>query len=679
LPAVARDYITAARAQQVDPKETLRQSVNYAIIVKDLYQALQPASVCRTTDAMSLETRQIQPQKPASVGGVDGALAPGRVLQERYEIMGILGLGGMSAVYQARDRRFPNVVKLCAVKEMKSHSLDQQMRQIAIQNFEREANILATLSHPAIPKVYDYFSEEARSYLVMEFIEGRDLEAVLGEMTGFLPQEQVLEWAIQLCDVLQFLHDHNPPIIFRDMKPSNVMLDKHGRLRLIDFGIAKNFQPGQKGTMIGTEGYSPPEQYRGIADQRTDIYALGATLHHVLTRQDPRVEPPFSFHERPIQITNPAVPSEFAQVIMRALEYEPDRRWPSAEEMKRALSTLRPSAVTHYGARATSQIDSGDIQPLWTFACEDEIRSAPAMGSGVLYVCAYDHNLYALNHTTGKFLWKYATDGGIAGSPCVADDRVIVGSDDRVVYCINAQTGRIAWTCPTQGRVRSSPRVQYGHAFFGSDDRRLYAVNVQSGRVSWKVELDGPVRSSVALGDDLLYFGDEAGSLSCVDIRGTLKWRCATKRAVTSSPAYDKELQLVVVGSQDGIVYGLDAQSGWVVWRFRTGKAVISSPCIDNGVVYIGSADTNVYAIEAKTGRQIWKYATDGQVNSSPAVANDCLYVGSVDGMVYSLDTKLGTLRWRTLTGGPVISSPIIEDDVVYVGSNDRLVYALPA
>ena len=627
---------------------------------------------------MSLDTRQIRSTKPIPPGGVEGALTPGRVLQDRYEILGILGLGGMSAVYQARDRRFPNVVKLCAVKEMKSHSLDPQMRQVAIQNFEREANILATLSHPAIPKVYDYFSEEARSYLVMEFIEGRDLEAVLSEMTTFLPQEQVLEWSIQLCDVLQFLHEHNPPIIFRDMKPSNIMLDKHGRLRLIDFGIAKNFQPGQKGTMIGTEGYSPPEQYRGVADQRTDIYALGATMHHLLTRQDPRVEPPFSFHERPIQQANPAVASDFSQVIMHALEYEPERRYGSAEEMKRALATLRPAAVVRYGNITTSNIGGGDIQPLWTFACEDEIRSAPAYGNSAIFVCSYDHNVYALNATTGKFLWKYATDGGIAGSPCYIEERLIVGSDDRVVYCINAQTGRIAWTCPTQGRVRSSPRAQFGHVFFGSDDRRMYAVNLQSGRVSWKAELEGPVRSSVAIGDDLLYFGDEAGSIYCVDIRGTIKWRYSTKRAVTSSPCLNNQLQMVVVGSQDGTVYGLDAQSGWVIWRFRTGKAVISSPTIVNETVYVGSADNCVYAIEAKTGRQIWKFATEGQVNSSPAATHEAVYVGSVDGSIYSLDTKTGGMRWRANTNGPVISSPLIVEDVVYVGSNDRLMYALP-
>jgi outer membrane protein assembly factor BamB/tRNA A-37 threonylcarbamoyl transferase component Bud32 len=613
------------------------------------------------------------------MASADGALAPGRVLQDRYEILGILGLGGMSAVYQARDQRFPNVVKLCAVKEMKSHSLDPQMRAVAVQNFEREANILATLSHPAIPKVYDYFSEEARSYLVMEYIEGRDLEAILTDMTGFLPQEQVLEWAIQLCDVLQFLHEHTPPIIFRDMKPSNIMLDKHSRLRLIDFGIAKNFQPGQKGTMIGTEGYSPPEQYRGVADQRTDIYALGATLHHVMTRQDPRVEPPFSFHERPIQTANPAVTNEYAQVIMRALEYEPDRRFASAEEMKRVLVSLRPSSVARYGAVVSGHLENTDVLPLWTFACEDEIRSSPALRSGLLYVTAYDHNLYALDATTGKFMWKYATDGGIAGSPCVNEDRVVIGSDDRVTYCVNAQTGRIIWTCPTQGRVRSSPRIQFGHVFFGSDDRFLYAVNMQSGRVAWKTEVEAPVRSSVAIGDELLYFGDESGSFYCIDIRGTIKWRFHSKRGITSSPVLHKESQLVVVGSQDGTVYGFDAQTGWVVWRFKTGKPVISSPCIDDDVVYIGSADGNIYAIEMKTGRQMWKYATEGQVNSSPAVANNSLYIGSVDGSVYSLDTKIGGLRWRVRTNGPVISSPIIDEDVVFIGSNDRLVYALPA
>ena len=619
----------------------------------------------------SLDTRQICSEQKM-VGG--GSLVPGRVLQGRYEIRGVLGMGGFSAVYQARDLRFPNVTKLCAVKEMVNHAPDPQMRAVALQNFEREANILATLNHPAIPKVYDYFSEDNRAYLVMEFIDGRDLEAVISDGTGFLPQDQILAWALQLCDVLAFLHSHSPPIIFRDMKPSNIMLDRHGQIRLIDFGIAKNFQPGQKGTMIGTEGYSPPEQYRGIADQRTDLYALGATLHHLLSRQNPQVEPPFSFHERPITAANPNVDPEFAQIVMRALEYEPDRRYTSPEEMKRALLALRPASKI--AMPMVNLAGSSELTPLWTFACEDEIRSAPAIAGGQVFVGSYDHNLYALDAKAGKFLWKYPTDGGIASTPCVVDDRVLFGSQDRVLYCVNALTGRIQWTCPTGGRIFSSPRVQYHHVFFGADDGFLYATNFQTGRVAWKTQAEAAIRSSAAVGDEQVFFGSSDGHIYSLDIRGVLKWRFRTKRAIVSSPALHNGV--VYIGSDDWNVYALDAQTGWVVWRYRTGKPVWSSPAISDNVLYIGSADGNVYALDVKTGREIWKYATEGQVTSSPVVRDGAVYIGSVDQHVYSLDARSGSLRWRFSTGGPITSAPAVAEDVLYVTSTDRLVYALP-
>jgi outer membrane protein assembly factor BamB/tRNA A-37 threonylcarbamoyl transferase component Bud32 len=620
----------------------------------------------------TLDTRHIGSEPHTAEGG---ALVPGRVLQGRYEVRGVLGMGGFSAVYQARDLRFPNVTKLCAVKEMINHAPDPQLRQVALTNFEREANILATLNHPSIPKVYDYFSEDNRAYLVMEFIDGRDLEAVISEATGFLPQEQILAWALQLCDVLSFLHSHTPPIIFRDMKPSNIMLDKHGQVRLIDFGIAKNFQPGQKGTMIGTEGYSPPEQYRGVADQRTDLYALGATLHHLLSRQNPQVEPPFSFHERPITAANPGVDAEFAQIVMRALEYDPDRRYSAAEEMKRALMALRPASKIS-SPTVVNLSGSSELVPLWTFSCEDEIRASPALGNGILFVGAYDNNLYALNATSGKFMWKYATDGGVASSPHFVDERVVFGSQDRVLYCVNAQSGRIQWTCPTGGKIFSSPRVQYNHVFFGADDGIMYAANFQTGRVAWRSQAEGAIRSSVAVGDEQIFFGANDGHLYALDIRGALKWRYRAKRPIVSSPTLHNGV--VYVGADDANVYALDAQTGWVVWRFRTGKAVWSSPAIADNVVYLGSADGNVYALDAKSGREVWRHATEGQVTSSPMVRNGVVYIGSVDQHLYSLDARSGSLRWRFRTGGAITSTPLVADDVVYVTSTDRLVYALP-
>ena len=621
-----------------------------------------------------MDTRKITAGTRSRSGGT---LAVGQVLQQRYQVLGVLGVGGMSAVYQVRDLRFPNVTKLCAIKEIINLAPDPQLRAIAVQNFEREANILATLSHPAIPKVYDYFSEHDRSYLVIEFIDGQNLESYLSEVTGLLDPNTVLDWAIQLCHVLNYLHGHNPAIVFRDMKPSNVMLDGHNIIRLVDFGIAKLFQSGQKGTMIGTEGYSPPEQYRGVSDPRGDIYALGATLHHLLTKQDPRVEPPFSFHERPIKAANPQVSDALAEVINRALEYEAEKRWASTEEMLAALEKLRYSPERGAPRAGTFHLSASEIEPMWTFACEDEVRSTPAIDNGTLFVSAYDNNLYALDLQGGKFKWKYATEGGLASSPCVWEDRVIVGSEDRLLYCINTQTGRIIWTCPTQGCVRSSPRVEYNHVFFGSDDRRLYAVSIQSGRVAWKFDTEGAVRSRPAIGDEAIYFGGEDGSVYAVDIRGVLRWRFMTKRAVTSSPVLSEGI--LYVGSADHTVYALDVRSGWAVWRFRTGKAVISSPAVEMSTVYVGSVDQSVYALDAKTGRQVWKFSTDNQVTSSPVVLEGAVYFGSVDGNVYSLDARTGTLRWRFRTGGPVTSSPVAGDGMIYIGSTDHHVYALAA
>jgi len=265
-------------------------------------------------------------------------LTGGTTLVDRYVIQEVIGVGGMGSVYRARDLHFPNVVKLVAVKEMINQAPDPLIRATIVQNFEREANILATLSHPSIPRIYDYFSEDNRSYLVLEFINGRDLEQIINDTPGFLSEEQVLAWAIQLCDVLSFLHAHKPdPIVFRDMKPSNVMVNQANHIILVDFGIAKPFQTGQKGTMIGTEGYSPPEQYRGEATTLADIYALGATIHHALTRRDPRIEPPFSFSERPVRKINPAVSLELETVINSALQYNSKDRFPTIEAMRDAL------------------------------------------------------------------------------------------------------------------------------------------------------------------------------------------------------------------------------------------------------------------------------------------------------------------------------------------------------
>ena len=596
----------------------------------------------------------------------------------RYSIQDVIGVGGMGSVYRARDLHFPNVVKLVAVKEMINSAPDPLVRQTIVQNFEREANMLATLNHAAIPRIYDYFTQNDRSYLVLEFIHGKDLETVIADTNGFLPEDQVISWAIQLCDVISYLHAHKPdPVIFRDMKPSNVMINQNGEVVLVDFGIAKTFQSGQKGTMIGTEGYSPPEQYRGEASPLADIYSLGATLHHAITRRDPRLEPPFSFAERPVRRINTNVSTEFEAVINVALQYSSADRFPNAGAMKDALMNVARKTGSLSRISAALPVSSGGsaIKPLWSFKCEDEIRGAPVLHQGILYMGCYDNNLYALNAADGKFQWKYATEGGIVTRPMVYDTNLIFGSEDKRLHVINVRTGKVMWTYYTEGKIYSSPRYAEGHIFFGSEDQYLHAVNINSGRATWKFSTDAPIHSSPLVANGLIFFGNEAGVFYAVDFRGEPKWRFQSKRAITSSPV--NKGQAVYVSSVDGSLYALDAGNGWPIWKFRLGKGSVSSPALADDYVFVGAADGFIYCVDARNAKEIWRFHTENQVSSSPVIYKDSIYCGSVDGNLYCLEYRTGRLRWKFETKVAITGSPVVFDDIVYFGSTDHHVYAL--
>lgn len=626
--------------------------------------------------SMNLDTQNVT--QPVDNEGTPARrqLQSGTLLFNRYHIQEVIGVGGMGSVYRARDMHFPNVVKLVAVKEMVNMAPDPLVRQTIVQNFEREANLLATLSHPSIPRIYDYFTQDDRSYLVLEFIHGKDLEAIISETDGFLPEDQVLSWAIQLCDVLDFLHKHKPdPIIFRDMKPSNIMINNNGDVILVDFGIAKTFQVGQKGTMIGTEGYSPPEQYRGEATPLADIYALGATLHHALTRRDPRLEPPFSFNERPIRRINPNVSVEMEAVVNTALKYNPSERFPSAAAMKEALMGVarKTGALSKITAALPAQVNT--VKPLWTFKCEDEIRGTPTLYQGMLFIGCYDNNLYALNAADGKFQWKYPTDGGIVSRPAVYDGNIYFGSEDKRLHVISARSGKVLWTYYTEGKIHSSPRIAEGHVFIGADDHMLHAVNLTTGRASWKFEVADEIHSTPFVFNDLVYVGSEGGDFYAIEFRGEMKWRFQAKRAITSSPIVVG--QAVYFASLDGTLYALDARNGWILWRFRLGKGSISSPAMADDLVFIGATDGFLYCVDSRTAKEVWRFRTDHQVNGSPVVYKDSVYFGSVDGNIYCLEYRTGRLRWKFATGGPITGSPLVFDDIVYIGSTDHQVYAL--
>ncbi len=284
-------------------------------------------------------------------------LVEGTILNGRYEIIRKIGGGGMGAVYLASDNNLGGVLR--AVKEMVQAHIEEEQQDKAINDFKRESMILSTLDHPAIPTIFDYFFDEAESrfYLVMKYISGGDLSSRLrAAPEGKIDENTVCEWAIQIIDVLDYLHNQPSTIVYRDLKPSNIMVDSYtGRAMLIDFGIARSIsQKEEKGvTAVGTMGYAPPELFSGNVEPRSDIYSLGSTMFHLLTGADPQSNPllifDFQKNPRPRQI-NPRLSDQMEQILMRSVEYNAEARFRSAAEMRQILedhlSGLRSGNLT---------------------------------------------------------------------------------------------------------------------------------------------------------------------------------------------------------------------------------------------------------------------------------------------------------------------------------------------
>ena len=268
-----------------------------------------------------------------------GLLVYNHLLKQRYRIISPVGKGGFGAVYKAADLQFGN--RQVAIKEMSQSSLSQQELVEATESFKREALLLAGLTHPNLPRIYEQFTDRGHWYLVMDFIEGETLEEHLGKIKGGkLPVEKVLEIGIQLCMVLEYLHMRQPPIIFRDLKPANVMLTVYGHIYLIDFGIARHFKPGQAKdtTALGSTGYAAPEQYgKAQTTPRADIYALGATLHQLVSGNDP-ADTPFQFAS--LQLLGHPTLSRLEKLIMQMIEMDASKRPANIAIVKQELQNI---------------------------------------------------------------------------------------------------------------------------------------------------------------------------------------------------------------------------------------------------------------------------------------------------------------------------------------------------
>jgi eukaryotic-like serine/threonine-protein kinase len=310
----------------------------------------------------------------------------------RYVIKKVLGQGGMGAALLATDIRLDG--KSVVIKELISDTVDPNQRQDDIRNFKREMSLLAHLDHPLIPNVTDHFQEGARYFIVQEFVDGENLEERLERLKQPLKEREVLICASEILDVLDYLAQQNPPVIHRDIKPANIIIgSKDHRAHLVDFGIAradvaKNVQRKQT-SALGTPGYAPPEQYQGNADPRSDLYALAATMHHLLTNRDPRDHPPFSYP--PVRAFNQQLSPEIERVLVRALNNDINQRYQSAATMKRDIDDILYQRFGLTGGSDSYTLGtSGVFNPL---SGAGMISSQPTSMSGAFTASPLNNNM----------------------------------------------------------------------------------------------------------------------------------------------------------------------------------------------------------------------------------------------------------------------------------------------
>lgn len=621
-------------------------------------------------------------------------LSPGETINnQRYRIEGLLGQGGMGAVYRAWD---VNLDVPVAIKENLDASPEAQ------KQFSREANILARLSHPNLPRVTDHFFIPAQGqYLVMDFVDGEDLQSML-ERLGKLPEPQVLSWIAQVCEALVYLHSQPNPIIHRDIKPANIKIRPDGRAMLVDFGIAKIFDP-HLATTVGakavTPGYSPPEQYgAGLTDTRSDIYALGATLYHLLTGQSPPESVQRMVKQVPLpppHQLNQLITPEVEQAILKSVEIATERRFQTVGEFRQALTQPALKDTVPIISPPVSEAPVGKIKKQrpsisWTPVALGIILVLAALCLVSLFLVGkyLQPALVSLGVLTGSptptFLLTVPTVTPLAKAqptPLPSPETGHQPSQPPPPSPISPPTsppkplsplGEISqgWSMgggnPSNSSWNATERElypplslvwhwnaienfaietitsAYGILFLGGShqdkDNVVYAIQVGQDKPLWSYTMEqarGGNQLHVAIGEKIAFFG----------------------------------------GQQDDNLYAVDVGMGSILFTVPGMESLYTrSPKISRGVVYVpgsGSEGSGMLAIDVLSGKEIWR-ADVGHIQSDNAVWDPLVITGgalnpgegSLDTL--ALETTNGQILWRTK-----------QSRVIKVATDGNLVYTV--
>jgi outer membrane protein assembly factor BamB len=614
----------------------------------------------------------------------DHVLNPGDILQDRYRIVRLEKAGGFGAVYKAEHVTLEIPF---AIKEL-SQFENKEEEEMAFDLFKKEARTLATLNHPMIVKIMDFFNERGSWYFVMEYVSGQTLGQILDNSQYPLSETEVTDWAINLCTVMDYLHTRVPPVVFRDLNPNNIMVTLTKGLMLIDFGISREHKldASSDTRVLGTPGYASPEQYgTGQSDSRSDIYGLGMTLFVLLTKKDPREQ---MFSMKPVSTYNAHISKGLDEIILKCLKNDPAERYQNVMELRRDLlekahvSTLTqliekvPSKRSVPPERSAPPERSQGLKK-WTFLSFGSIQGSPTIGlDGNLYFGSTGNVIHALS-PAGEELWKIKTDGGIHSSPAIdMDGTVYVGSWDKNLYAISPR-GDLIWKFTAEGGIRAGPVISpTGIILICSRGKKLYALN-RKGEQLWQNEFTGWIDSSPAMVlYGVFYLGCWDGALYCIDIKGDQKWAFQTDGPLRSTPALSLD-GTIYIGSADKCLYAV-YPNGRKKWLYATGGEILTSPVITmEGNILISSMDKRLYCI-SPWAEKLWEYEAPADISTTPLVTrNGTIYFGCMDNRLYALD-RTGSQLWSFEAGDKIVASPNVAfDGTIYFGSDDGRLYAL--
>ncbi len=581
-----------------------------------------------------------------------GELATGTLLQQRYRILNRLGSGGFGAVYKVADTRLGD--RILAVKQMSQSGLKPQEIADAAEAFKQEALMLASLMHHSLPRIYDHFAEAGKWYLVMDFIEGETLEERLQKMgSGHLPIEEALATGIELCAVLSYLHTRQPPIIFRDLKPANIMVTPDGHVYLIDFGIARHFKPGQAKDTIafGSPGYAAPEQYgKAQTTARADIFSLGATLHQLLTGDDPS-ETPFSF--APLQLPMP----ELARLITKMVSMDANMRPAGMAEVKQELQNIAaqlqsgnissPAGSSLTPSYPPIQVQSAGVVSYTSASITgtlitrygghvDKIRSVAWSPNGMHIASASeDKTVHVWEAMTGSPILTYRNHTDFVNSVAWSPDgaHIVSGSSDKTVQVWNATTGANILTYAGHagwlggGSVNAVAWSPDGiHIASASNDKTVQVWNAISGikLLTYRGHSGGVW--SVAWSPSSQYIASGGYTISPVD-SALYVWDANTRQTIRTnlehhggvwSISWSPDGTRIVSTSSDMKTLVWHAFSGLPIYNYQGHNMTVwvvawspdgpsSSPGRGSRIAS-GSSDATVQIWEADTGNHLFTY-----------------------------------------------------------------------